>query len=64
MKSLQILLITFLILGLLWIFKIGIEKNEKVECAQWKEQSEEYPLYYTTDWQKEQCKQFGLEFVN
>ena len=64
MKVLQIIFVALVILGFLWLFKIGIDRNEKVECRQWKLQEANYPLFYATQWQKEQCKQYGVEFVD
>lgn len=35
---------------------------EIIECDDWKQQEVEYPSWYSTDWQREQCKQFGIFF--
>lgn len=42
----------------------GIRKQELIECQMWKQYEEDYrAIYYTTDWQKKQCEQFGIKFV-
>jgi len=44
-----------------WILSMVLSKNEIVECNKWLAESREYPLWYSTDWQREQCKAHGLE---
>jgi hypothetical protein len=52
-----ILIIVVIILFIAGIFslKIGLERQEKYECNKWAEQAKEYPYFYYTDWQIEQC---------
>jgi len=50
--------------GLILLFKVGFRENAKVECLQWKEQEAEYPLFYATDLQKEQCAEYEIKFVD
>jgi len=51
------ILIGIIVISLLFIIlKVGINKQEQRECQIWKAQSEQYPNFYYTDWQKEQCK--------
>ena len=61
----RILITLILILGIAFFITIaldaGLKKHEKTECLKWQEQSQEYPGWYSTDWQKEQCKQFDIE---
>ena len=40
--------------------EILIEKEERLECLQWKEWSKEIKRYYLTSWQKEQCDNRGI----
>lgn len=39
----------------------GTKRSERAECIKWEQQAKEYPLYYSTAWQKEQCKAQGIE---
>jgi hypothetical protein len=65
LKYIQTVLCVFLFgVGFLLLFKIGFRENARVECLQWKEQETEYPLFYSTDWQKEQCAEYGINFVD
>lgn len=41
--------------------KYGIEKSEVSECKTWANQAKEYPGFYLTDWQKSQCRHYGIE---
>lgn len=50
---LGLILISFL----LFISIVGIRKSEKVECKNW--QQADYN--YFTEWQKQQCKNYGIE---
>lgn len=38
-----------------WMIKAAIERSETAECISWKSQSVEYPGFYLTKWQAEQC---------
>jgi hypothetical protein len=38
----------------------GIDKSEKAECLKWRQEASEFPLWYSADWQREQCKAQGL----
>lgn len=42
-------------------FLIGLNKAEKLECLKWQKEAGEYPDYFLTDWQKEQCEHRGIE---
>lgn len=56
--------ILLIIIGLFCFAKIldgGIGKHERAECIKWEQQSKEYTDWYSTGWQKDQCKQFGIE---
>lgn len=37
------------------LFVYGLDKQEIYECNKWKIESEQYPNYYLTHWQKSQC---------
>jgi len=59
---LKILFVVFLIILCGKIISRGFLKHELIECQEWKKQSENYVDWYSTIWQDEQCKQFGIEF--
>jgi hypothetical protein len=42
----------------LWALGAGLERQERYECAKWKEQAKTYPSFYYTTWQLEQCNQY------
>lgn len=44
-----------------WMLLAGINKTELTECLKWQAQSAEYPEWYATAWQTEQCKAHGIE---
>ena len=53
----DIIILTVFIVIVFWIFlKIGLPKIERAECLKWQEESTEYPDYYFTNWQLEQCE--------
>lgn len=39
---------------------IGIDRQEKMECEFWQTEATQYPQYYLTHWQKDQCDHFGV----
>jgi len=43
-----------------FIFSKGLARHEIVECEKWVKQSEEYELFYSTSWQKEQCLMYNI----
>lgn len=61
-KLSSILLVVLLILFFSLLLHIGFRKHEKVECLQWKILEANYPLFYTNEWQREQCNPFQIEF--
>jgi len=60
-KPLQAAAIVGAIVFFTWILSIGWSKNEVVECHKWLAESREFSLWYSTNWQREQCKAHGLE---
>ena len=55
---------------MLWAFTIiilagflarGFTRQEKYECRKWEKQASEYPNYYLTSWQDEQCRAHGIK---
>ena len=64
MKYLSIILFVIVIAGFFWILKIGIEKQEKLECKEWQKSFQEYPSFYVTDWQIEQCNSYDINLVD
>ena len=38
----------------------GIPKGEKAECIKWEQQAREFPNFYLTKWQDEQCIANGI----
>lgn len=60
------LLICFIMLLLFtlgWILITGLYNNEVVECLKWQTQEANYPLFYSTQWQKEQCHEHNIELT-
>lgn len=39
----------------------GIEKHERIECIQWLADSQNYDNWYATEWQVEQCENYGVD---
>ena len=42
-----------------WFY--GLPLQERNECLKWINESQIYPGYYFTDWQKEQCLNYGYD---
>lgn len=38
----------------------GLKKTEQAECLKWQDQAETLRTFTATDWQREQCAQYGL----
>ena len=55
-KHMKSLAITIFIVILFVIFGYGWDRHERHECLKWKQQEQDYSLFYSTDWQKEQCQ--------
>jgi hypothetical protein len=39
----------------------AMSRSEQAECQAWKKQSAEYAKWYSTDWQKAECRTYGIE---
>lgn len=39
---------------------IGIDRNERMECDFWQHEAQQYPSYYLTHWQQEQCDRWHI----
>ena len=53
-----------LLLALVLTFSIishGFTASERAECLEWQAQSAEYPAWFSTSWQRDQCKAHGLD---
>jgi len=46
-----------------WVASIGLNKQEATECLKWQAEAVEYPLWYSTAWQREQCEVHGLPLL-
>ena len=57
----SIILSAFIIAALLLLFSKAVSKQERLECQQWQAQAEQFPSYYLTRWQAEQCQHYGVE---
>lgn len=41
--------------GMAYMLNSGLTAQERAECARWSAEAREYPNYYMTAWQREQC---------
>ena len=57
-----ILTVVIVILALLFAFiiSIGMDKQGRVNCRKWHEQSKEYVGFYLTESQQKQCDYLGV----
>lgn len=46
-----------------WLIPTGINRNEVVQCNQWKSQAATYQAFYLLKWQKEQCDAQGITII-
>lgn len=56
------LLLLALVLTFLAVSR-GLTATERQECETWQAQEKEYVEWFSPDWAKEQCKQFGISFL-
>ena len=56
-----IILITSIVVW--YSFLSGIEKEIEVNCIKLQQYEEEYPLFWSTDKEKETCKEFGIILI-
>jgi len=52
-----------LIILMSWVLPMAFDKQMKAECYTWQKQAEQYPLFYLTEWQEEQCDELGIEII-
>jgi len=55
--------IIFLLIIVLFSFAavVGIQKTEVEECLKWQKEAKQYPNYYLTQWQYEQCQYHHID---
>lgn len=53
-----IFLVIYILIHLLFW---GVEKVEMQECATWYAQSQSYSNWFASEWQIDQCEQFGID---
>jgi hypothetical protein len=41
--------------------ELSLRDIEKSECVKWEQQSKDYQGWWSTNWQKEQCLQYGIK---
>lgn len=59
-KIFGIVAVIALLAVLFFSLKVGLEKTERNECLKWRQEAREYPLWYSTQWQREQCLHYNL----
>lgn len=59
-KLFAILFFIAIAVAFFFALKMGVDRSEQAECIQWREQAAEYPLWYSTQWQREQCEHWKL----
>jgi len=57
----SIIIAVLLFAGFILVLNEGIKRSEEVECFKWQAQSEQFINRYSTGWQKEQCRTYGIE---
>lgn len=48
------------VIGTTWVVQVGVDKQARVDCLEWQNQAEQYPKFFLTHWQKEQCDDVGV----
>lgn len=48
--------------AMVFVFNIAIERMERSECVGWLEDQTKFDGWFSVDWQKDQCKAYGIEF--
>lgn len=49
-----------IILGFVCLAVVWLDRTETATCIKWQEQASEYPGFYLTQWQKQQCDYHGI----
>lgn len=49
------ILLAILLVSTAAALSYGAKKSEQAECIKWAQQAREYPGFYYTQWQREQC---------
>jgi len=42
------------------LLKIGLERQERAECIKWQAEAREFPLWFSPEWQRAQCRAHNL----
>jgi uncharacterized alpha/beta hydrolase family protein len=56
----QIVISLFVLFIFSALLLMGVKNEEKVNCHTWQIQAKEYPGFYLTQWQKDQCDHYDI----
>ena len=56
----QIMFCIGIVAVLAFSLNYGIKKSAQVECYKWQDQAQEFPLFYLTQAQADQCKALNI----
>ena len=59
-KSINYIIVILIILMMYFLLIIAINHQEFKECHQWQQQAEQFPDFYLTAWQSEQCQAHNI----
>jgi len=58
---LQIAIAAAVVAMFAFLIATGVSRTERAECFKWQAEAKEYPGYYLTQWQSQQCLANGIE---
>ena len=57
---LKYLILPVLFVAFGFVLHYSFLKSERLECEKWVQEARDFPLWYATAWQKEQCDTLGV----
>lgn len=42
------------------VIVVGVSRNDIASCNTWKKEAKQYPGYYITEWQQQQCDYYKI----
>lgn len=58
--AMTVTVIAIATLGLMAVYFLAIPRQETADCLKWQQQAQDYPNFYLTQWQADQCKANGI----
>lgn len=48
-------------IGFVFVLRVGLDRQDQADCYKWQAQAKEYPGFYLTKYQADQCRYWNIQ---